>query len=169
MLVNTAVDTGGGTRPGVRWYELRRTPPGSGSWSLFQQGTFAPGNATENRWMASIAMDNSGNVGLGYSFTDTSATTPVRPALRFTGRLAGDPPGMMTQGELTLIEGPGVQNPSNRWGDYSALSIDPSDECTFWFTGEYMVAGNGWATRIGSFTLPSCVPVPVRLQSFGIQ
>jgi hypothetical protein len=168
MLVNNAVDAGAGTA-GVRWYELRRTPPGSGAWSIFQQGTFAPGNATENRWMASLAMDNSGNIGMGYSYTDTSATTPVQPSLRYTGRLAADPPGTMTLGESTLIAGTGVQTGVNRWGDYAALSIDPVDGCTFWFTGEYMLPGNQWATRIGSFTLPSCVPEPVVLQQFRIE
>jgi hypothetical protein len=169
MLVNNAVDTGGGTRPGVRWYELRRTPPGSGAWSIFQQGTFAPGSTTENRWMASVAMDNSGGIGMAYSYTDSSATTPVQPSLRFTGRLAGDPAGQMTQGETTIVSGSGVQTGVNRWGDYAALSIDPVDECTFWFTGEYMIGGNAWATRISSFTLPSCVPVPVELQHFKVE
>lgn len=169
MLVNNAVDTGGGTRPGVRWYELRRTPPGAGAWSIFQQGTFAPGAATENRWMASLAMDNSGNIGMGYSFTDSSAGTPVQPSLRFTGRLNGDPLGQMTQGENPIISGTGVQTGSNRWGDYAAMSIDPVDECTFWFTGEYMVGGNAWATRINSFQLLPCVPVPVELLEFKIE
>jgi hypothetical protein len=169
MLVNNAVDTGAATRPGVRWYELRRTPPGAGAWSIFQQGTFSPGAASENRWMASLAMDNSGNIGMGYSYTDSSAGTPVQPSLRYTGRLAADPPGTMTQGETTLIAGTGVQTGSNRWGDYAAMSIDPFDECTFWFTGEYMIGGNAWATRIGSFELPSCVPVPVELQEFKVE
>jgi hypothetical protein len=168
MLVNNAVDVGGG-KPAPRWYELRRTPAGSGAWSIFQQGTFGPGSATENRWMASLAMDNSGNIAMGYSFTDSGAGTPVQPSLRYTGRLAADPAGTMTQGETTLIAGSGVQTGTNRWGDYAALSIDPSDECTFWFTGEYMLAGNAWATRIGSFQLPGCVPVPVELQRFRIE
>lgn len=168
MLVNNAVDAGGG-KPAPRWYELRRTPPGSGAWSLFQEGTFGPGSTTENRWMASLAMDNSGNIAMGYSFTDSGAGTPVQPSLRYTGRMAADPPGTMTQGENTLVSGTGVQTGTNRWGDYAALSIDPADECTFWFTGEYMITSNAWATRIGSFTLPNCVPVPVELQNFKIE
>jgi hypothetical protein len=169
MVVNNAVDAGGTTRPGVRWYELRRTPPGAGPWSIFQQGTFAPGANTENRWMASVAMDNSGNIGMGYSYDDTSAATPVFPSLRFTGRLATDPPGVMTQGENAFAAGTGVQTGVNRWGDYAALSIDPVDECTFWFTGMYMVTGNQWATRIGSFQLQPCIPVPVALQGFAVE
>jgi hypothetical protein len=169
MVVNNAVDTAGGTRPGVRWYELRRTPPGSGGWTIFQQGTFAPGTNTENRWMASVAMDNSGNIAMGYSYDDSSAATPVQPSLRITGRLANDPPGQMTQGETVLIAGSGVQAGSNRWGDYAALTVDPTDQCTFWFTGEYFITGNAWATRVGSFQLPNCVPVPVRLEEFRVQ
>ncbi len=168
MVVNNAVDVGGG-KPAPRWYELRRTPPGSGAWSIFQEGTFGPGSATENRWMASLAMDNSGNIAMGYSYTDSGAGSPVQPSLRYTGRLAADPAGTMTQGETTLIAGTGVQTGVNRWGDYAALSIDPVDECTFWFTGEYMITGNQWATRIGSFSLPGCVPWPVELLQFKVE
>jgi len=169
MVVNNAVDAGGGTRPGVRWYELRRTPPGAGAWTLFQQGTFSPGTNTENRWMASVAMDNSGNIGMGYSYDDSSAATPVPPSLRLTGRRASDPPGQMTFAEATLQLGTNVQTNSNRWGDYSALTLDPLNECSFWFTGEHMLGGNAWATRIGSFSIPGCVPLPVALQSFEVK
>ena len=168
MVVNNAVDTGAGTRAGIRWYELRRTPPGAGAWTIFQQGTFAPGSATENHWMASIAMDNSGNIGMGYSYDDSGAGA-VPPSLRYTGRLAVDPPGTMTFGENTFITGTNVQTNSNRWGDYSALTLDPLNECDFWYTGEHMLGGNAWATRIGSFRLPGCVPLPVRLQTFEVQ
>jgi hypothetical protein len=168
LLANNAVDAGAG-KAGIRWYELRRTPPGSGAWAIEQQGTFAPAPATSNHWMASLAMDNSGNIGLGYTTDDTSAVTPINPSVGYTGRLATDPPGVMTQGETIMEAGTGVQTGSNRWGDYSAMSIDPTDECTFWYAGEYMLTGNAWATRVGSFTLPSCTPVPVKLQDFRVE
>ena len=144
-------------------------PPGAGAWTVFQQGTFAPGSATENRWMASITMDNSGNIGLGYNYDDSSAGTPVPPSLRLTGRLASDPPGQMTQPEATMHLGTNVQTNSNRWGDYSALTVDPLNECSLWFTGEHMLAANQWATRIGSFQVPACVPLPVALSSFAVE
>lgn len=135
----------GNQRAGIRWYELRDA--NDGNWSIFQQGTWAPDNA--NRWMASIAMDMQGNIGLGYSFTDPD--NDVRPGLRFTGRLANDPPGQMTFEESVVLNGTGVQSGGNRYGDYSHMSLDP-DGSTFWFTGEYL-ANQGQRTRIFSFDL----------------
>src|SRR5690606_38720390 len=107
-------------------------------------------------FMGGIAVDGVGNIGLGYSKTDTNATTPVNPSIGITGRLATGPPGAMA-GETVAVAG--VQ-PSNqgggRWGDYAAMGIDPADDCTFWYTNEYM-PGSSWGTRITSFTFQECL------------
>jgi len=141
---------------GVRWYEVRRT---NGTYSINQQGTYAPGDGV-HRWMASAAMDWQGNMALGYSVVNG---INVFPGIRYTGRLAGDPLGQMTLGEGTIIDGSGVQRTTNsRWGDYTSLNVDPTDDCTFWYVNEYYtLAGQvsstaGWQTRIGSFKLPGC-------------
>jgi len=140
-----------GTSTGVRWYEL--TASGA-TLTLAQQGTWAPDASF--RWMGAAAMDKAGNIGLGYSVSSTA----VKPGVHFTGRVAGDPAGTMTQGENIIFDGTGVQTANlSRWGDYSMLAIDPVDDCTFWFTSEYEPANGtfNWRTRIGSFTLPNCV------------
>lgn len=136
---------------GVRWYEIRRS---AGSISLFQQGTYAPEDGV-NRWMGSVAMNKSGGMGLGYSVSDAAS---VFPGVRYTGRLAGDPPGEMTLGEGVLIAGSGSQLVSARWGDYTDMTVDPTDDCTFWYVNEYYQTSSarGWQTRIGSFRLPGC-------------
>lgn len=137
-----------GNRVGVRWYEVRSP---NGTPAIFQQATFAPDS--DNRWMASIAQDHSGNIAVGYSVS--SAAT--YPSIRYTGRETADPTGTF-QAETTMVAGGGSQSSYNRWGDYSALRIDPVDDCTFWYTTEYQKdnqPGN-WYTRIGSFKFPSC-------------
>jgi hypothetical protein len=141
---------------GARWYEIRRT---NGTYALFQQGTYAPNDGVD-RWMGSIAMDHAGNMALGYSVVNG---VDVFPGIRYTGRIAGDPPGQMTLGEATVIDGSGVQTTTNsRWGDYTSLNVDPTDDCTFWYVNEYYtLAGQtsstaGWQTRIGNFKLPGC-------------
>jgi hypothetical protein len=141
---------------GMRWYEIRRV---GNTYSLFQQGTYAPNDGV-NRWMGSVAQDKSGNTALGFSVVDG---TSVFPGIRYTGRLAGDPLGTMTLGEGTIINGTGVQTTANsRWGDYTSLNVDPVDDCTFWYTNEYYTAAGqasspaGWQTRIASFKLPGC-------------
>jgi hypothetical protein len=147
FVVNNAVTTG--SRIGIRWYELRRS---GGKLSVAQQSTFAPdGNS---RWMGSIALDKKGDLALGYSVSSAS----VHPSIRFTGRLAGDPAGQMTIPEGTMAAGSGAHTDFSRWGDYSSMSLDPADGCTFWYTNEYVttVAGRNWRTRIGSFQLPGC-------------
>jgi hypothetical protein len=146
IVANHTVNAGANT--GVRWYEVRNPP---GTPTVYQQGTFAPDS--DNRWMASVAMDQSGNIGVGYSVASAS----TYPSIRYTGWEVGDPLGTL-QAETRLIEGGGSQTGSNRWGDYSAMQIDPSDGCTFWYTQEYE-AGNqstDWNTRIGSFKFSSC-------------
>jgi hypothetical protein len=150
LVLNDSVTVGSSV--GIRWYELR--PDASDNLSLFQQGTYAPDSAY--RWMGSIATDRNGDIGLGFS--ESSAT--MHPAIDYTGRLVGDPPGSMA-GEGTIIDGPGSQidqvMPLSRWGDYTSMSVDPTDDCTFWYTNEYLPAdGFAWATRIATFKFPSC-------------
>jgi hypothetical protein len=150
LVVNHSVTAGSGV--GVRWYELRLDA--SHNPSIFQQATYAPDSAF--RWMGSIAMDGSGDIGLGFS---TSSST-THPSLRYTGRLAGDALNTMSQGEGTIITGAGSQTGQSlsRWGDYSAMTVDPADDCTFWYTNEYIPANGAfnWKTRIGSFKFAGC-------------
>ncbi len=156
-----ASTTLGTYRAGVRWYNLTR--PVGGNYAVLDQGTFAPAD-TVNRWMSSAAVDWMGNLAIGFSVSDGIATMP---GIEYAGRLATDPPGTLAQGSATLIAGTGVQRgTASRWGDYSALAVDPLDDCTFWFTTEYYSAASqatstiGWLTRIGSFKFNECTPVP---------
>jgi hypothetical protein len=142
--VNTSA--GGG---GVRWYEFRldnhRVP------SVYQQGTYAPDSAF--RWMASPAMDARGNIGIGYSYG-----APAEFAgQRFAGRLATDPPGKLTLRETVLVEGEAPQVNTLRWEDYTQTAVDPSDDCTIWYVGDYLKRGAAsYSTRIGAFRMPGC-------------
>jgi len=155
LVTNQSVEALPGVA-GARWYEIRRT---GGNYSLYQQGTYAPNDGV-HRWMGSIAMDKRGDIALGYSVVNG---VDVFPGIRYTGRLSGDPLGQMTLGEGTIINGSGVQRTTNsRWGDYTDITVDPTDDCTFWYVNEYYtLAGQnsstaGWQTRIGSFKLPGC-------------
>ncbi len=142
-----------GSSTGVRWYEFRLS---GGNPTVFQQGTYAPDSTF--RWMGSIAMDHVSNIALGYS--QSSSTT--HPSIRFTGRAPGDPLGTMTQAETTVFTGGGSQTGGlSRWGDYTSMQVDPSNDCTFWYTDEY-IPSNGsfnWNTRLASFQLPGCATV----------
>ncbi|MEP6819337.1 MAG: carboxypeptidase regulatory-like domain-containing protein [bacterium] len=141
-----------------RYYELRKLTPG-GQYTVYDQATFAPdpinGATGNNRWMGSAAIDNSGNLAMGYSL---SSTTLV-PAIRYGGRSAAFLGGL-DEGEATMFAGIGTQSGSgNRWGDYSDLTVDPTDDCTFWYTNEYYPAGNttfNWKTKVGKFTVSTC-------------
>jgi len=157
MVTNQSVEALPGLG-GTRWYEIRRT---NGTYSVHQQGTFAPNDGI-HRWMGSIAMDKKGNAALSYSVVNG---TNVFPGIRYTGRLAGDPLGQMTLGEGVIINGTASQTHTNsRWGDYTSITVDPVDDCTFWYVNEYYTVegaasaplGNGWQTRIASFRLPQC-------------
>ena len=153
LVVNRSVTSGSST--GIRWYELR-TGAGN-SLNIFQQGTYAPD--ANHRWMGSIAQDQAGDMGLGFSVSSSS----LHPAIRYTGRLPGDPAGTMTQGEGTIIAGAGSQTATlSRWGDYSAMAVDPLDGCTFWYANEYIPANGSfnWRTRIATFKFPSCGTAP---------
>lgn len=154
MTVSHTVLADGTDRAGVRWYELRNT--GSG-WTIYQQSTYAPADGLY-RWMPSIAQDHNGNMAVGFS--TSNGTAPNYPSIAYAGRLATDPLGVMAQGEAQMFAGTGSQTHSaERWGDYSAMTIDPVDDCTFWYTQEYIqTTGSApWRTRIASFRFPSCV------------
>lgn len=147
LVANHSVTAG--TSVGVRWYELRSP---NGTPSVFQQGTFSP-DATF-RWMGSIAMDKVGDIALGYSASSKS----VFPGIRYTGRVPTDALGTM-ESENTIKSGGGSQlRTLNRWGDYSAMTVDPVDDCTFWYTNEYLKSSGtfNWSTEIASFKFPGC-------------
>jgi len=146
LVGNLATDVTGADDAGIRWFELRKS--GAGAWGLHQEGTYAPDS--ESRWMGAVAMDGTGNIALGYNVSSSS----VFPSLRYGGRLVSDALGTMPEGEHVLVSGAGT-NGSNRYGDYSAMSVDPVDDCTFWFTGEYN-ATSQWSTRIGAFKFDAC-------------
>ncbi len=150
---------GGAATPGaaIRWFELRDT--GSG-WKLHQEGTEDEGGGL-NRFMGSIAMDRDGNIALGYSASSSTES----PSIRFSTREATDPLGTL-QSEQVMQAGGGSQTGSDRWGDYSAMSIDPAAGCDFWYTNEYYSASSPvtWKTAIGVFKMPSC---PSNQFSFG--
>jgi len=139
----------GGNQAGVRWYELRNS---GGGWSVFQQGTYAPNDGVD-RWMGSIAMNQNGDIGLGYSAVSSS----LFPSIRYTGRLANDPLGQMTRAEGIIVSGSGSQLNASRWGDYSSIQVDPSNGETFWYTTEYVqtTGSFNWWTRIGAFDIDS--------------
>lgn len=151
LVINTTVDADGNDTAGIRWAELRNS--GSG-WTIHQEGTYAPADG-ENRWMGSAAMNGSGDIALGYSVSSLNTF----PSVRYTTRQPGDALGTLPGGEQTMIAGTGAQtSSSNRWGDYSTMSVDPVDDCTFWYTQEYYENTNSFdfKTRIGAIPGPSC-------------
>jgi uncharacterized membrane protein len=143
-----------GSSVGVRWYELRS--PLTGAFTLYQQGTFAPDSTY--RWMGSAAMDQAGDIAVGYSASSSS----LFPAIRYTGRTPSDALGTM-RAETSLLAGTGSQTVGlSRWGDYTAMRIDPSDDCTFWYTNQYQPSNGtfNWATFVGSFKFINCGAPP---------
>jgi len=162
LVGNRTVDTNGANLAGIYWFEMRNTGAG---WAFNQQGTYAPADSN-NRWMGSIAMDGMGDMALGYSVSSRS----TYPSVRYTGRLSTDTPGTLPQGESSLVIGAGSQtSSSSRWGDYSTMSLDPADDCTFWYTQEYYstTSSAGWKTRIGSFSFPACQQFTVSTSTTG--
>jgi hypothetical protein len=147
LWASQSVVSGGSTA--IRWYEIRDP---NGSPVVYQQGTFHPD--PKFRWMPSLSVDAQGNMAVGYSVSSVS----MYPAIRATGRLATDHLGVLVSLEASIIEGTGSQlHGFSRWGDYSAMSVDPADDCTFWFTDMYyQTMGSDWQTRIGSFSFPTC-------------
>ena len=154
LVVNHSVKVSGSRHAqsdGIRWYELR-TPNAASGASVYQQGTYSPD--ADSRWMASMAMDKLGNIAVGYSVS----SSVTEPSIRFTGRVPGDAPGTL-ESESSIKSGGGSQTGTlHRWGDYSALTVDPSDDCTFWYTNEYLKSSGtfNWSTQIASFKLPGC-------------
>lgn len=141
--INTSAGAGG-----VRWYEFRVNK--DRSVKLHQQGTYAPDGFY--RWMASPAIDRMGNIGIGYSF----GGTPNFAGQRFAGRLANDPLGLLTLKETVLAEGEAAQNVM-RWEDYTQTAVDPSDDCTIWYVGDYLKKGEtNYSSKIGAFRFPGC-------------
>ncbi len=151
LVVNHSVTAGASV--GIRWYEIRglSTTP-----AVFQSGTYAPD--ANFRWMGSIGMDQVGNIALGY----TVSSSTIHPAIRYTGRVPTDALGTL-QAENTILNGAGSQTAGlSRWGDYSAMTIDPTDDCTFFYTTMYLKANGtfNWSTQIASFKFPSCNNAP---------
>ena len=144
IVCNHAVDVTGDNVAGVRWYELRKYP--GGDWEIYQEGTL--GDGVDNRFMASCAMDGAGNMALGYAITGPDKLL----SLRFSGRRSSDVLGDLTVDENEFITG-ASENQNQRWGDYSSMNVDPVDERTFWYTGEYMLDNGDWSTRIVTFQL----------------
>ena len=159
LIVNHSVTAGSSV--GIRWYEIRSP---NGTPTVYQQSTYAPDSTY--RWMGSIAMDKVGNIALGYSASSSS----IRPGIRYTGRAPSDPLGVL-QAENTIINGGGSQTGGlSRWGDYSAMTVDPVDDCTFWYTNEYLKADGSfnWSSRIASFKFPSCTSAPPVLTTISV-
>jgi hypothetical protein len=149
VVGNFTVSSGGVA--GIRWFELRGVT--AGPVTTFQQSTYQPD--TTWRWMGSIAMDKQGDMGLGFSASDAT----IHPQIRYTGRLVTDPVNTLPQGEAHIIDGAGSQTDTvNRWGDYSDMTIDPTDDCTFWYTQEYYdtTSSFNWRTRIANFKFSTC-------------
>ncbi|MCB9134601.1 MAG: hypothetical protein H6636_04190 [Anaerolineales bacterium] len=151
LVTNQSVEASTGMA-GTRWWEIR--DPG-GSPFIYQEGTYAPGESDGiHRWMGSIAMDGSGNIAFGFSASDGTSTFP---SVWYTGRLAGDPLGTFTLGEASVVDGTGSQTSGQRWGDYTSLTVDPTDDCTFWYVNEWLpVTGGNWTLRIGAFKFDEC-------------
>lgn len=146
MLCHT-VDVNNANRAGVKWYELRKDD-GSDQWYIHQESTFDP-NDGNSRWMGNIAMDLNGNVGLAYSIAGPNEYA----GLRYTGRFANDPLNTMTVIEQEAVAGTGAQTLGNRYGDYSQMTVDPVDDATFWFTGEYLGPSGSRKSQIFSFAM----------------
>jgi uncharacterized repeat protein (TIGR01451 family) len=179
LLFNHTVNIDGNGLAGIRWHELRRSPVGSGNWTVYQQGAFSPADSTTtttdsiHRWTGSIAMDQAGNIALGYNVSnDGVAPHPtVYPGLRVVGRLASDPLGAMTTPEVHLADG-GVSATCQdkvgnvigcRWGDYSAMRVDPVDGCTFWYTTEYLNGATGQQNHICAVRFDTCNPADLAI------
>jgi hypothetical protein len=152
LFVNHSVNPGS-VASGARWYELRPASGGTTGVTVFQQSTYAPGGSL-SRWMGSIAADKNGDLALGYSASSAS----VYPSINYSFRIPTDTLNNLGS-EQVLQTGTGAQQRTlNRWGDYSAMTVDPVDDCTFWYTNEYLTANGtfNWHTRIGSFKLAGC-------------
>jgi hypothetical protein len=150
LTVNHSVKVNKRThRSGINWFEVRDPGPGA---VIHQQGTYSPDKKA--RWVASLGMDRQGNMAMGYALTSKR----IFPSIAYAGRLASDPLGEMAQGEQIMVPGRGAQKGIARWGDYTSISIDPVDDCTFWYVNEYYARTSmaKWRTAIGTFRFPGC-------------
>jgi len=148
LVVNHSVAAG--SSGGIRWYEIQNP---AGTPVVTQQSTFAPDSSF--RWMGSIAMDHVGDMAVGYTVSNGAT---VFPSVAYTGRVPTDPPSTM-EPEVNLVSGSGSQNGGlTRWGDYSAMQVDPVDDCTFWYTQEFMKTSGSfnWNTQISNFKFANC-------------
>jgi hypothetical protein len=162
IWVTHTVRTSTSSPTGLQWAQLNLTG-GTIATSPVQQQIFTNGGDGLWRWMPSLAVDAAGDMAIGYS----ASSSAEYPSIRYAGRLAIDPPNTLPQSEVTLQVGRGSQTVSDRWGDYSAMTVDPTDDCTFWYANEYYAGPYDgsfffaeWSTRIGSFRFPGCSPVP---------
>jgi len=157
LVANQSVQVNsGGQQTGIRWYAIRNNPSGPPPFSVYKESTFSP-DATYYRWMGSIAQDKNGDLGLGYS---TSGVTSV-PGIAVTGSLNGTDTYMEQEQRLYNGSNQSYQGGYSRWGDYSSVSVDPTDDCTFWYTNEYVTPpvlsfDYLWQTVIGEFSFPGC-------------
>lgn len=150
LLITQAIDDSAGVNAHLRWIEIRN--PGAPTPQVYQNSTYRP--STHARWMSSGAQDKVGNIAIGYSVSSST----MNPSIRVTGRRKTDPKNLLRT-EVSIKEGTGSQTSGlERWGDYSTMQVDPSDDCTFWYTQQY-IASNGsfnWNTRVASFRFPNC-------------
>ncbi len=151
LIGNFSVSSGGVS--GVRWFELKNVS--AGTVEVVQENTYQPDDTW--RWLGSAAMDQHGNLAIGFSASSSS----IHPQIRYAGRLATDPPNTLAQGEAHIFDGLGSQTSGGSWGDLSAMSIDPEDDCTFWYTNQYYsTSPTAWRTRIANFKFAECTNGP---------
>ncbi|MBN1815284.1 MAG: proprotein convertase P-domain-containing protein, partial [Anaerolineae bacterium] len=146
-----AEDVDGTDHAAVHWFEIRRTPPGSGNWVNYQEGVVGDGTVDVHRSVCSAAMDSAGNIAVGY--TRTGSQVPYYPSIYYSGRRATDPLGTMPYYDILIWDATNSNTDNERWGDYSGIGVDPADGCTFWYTTEY---GGSGQTRIAAFKFDEC-------------
>lgn len=172
LVTNQSVEAVSGMS-GIRWWEIRN--PNAVSPTLAQDSTYCPGCGVGgdgiHRWFGSIAQDNGKNMALGYS--SSNGTSPNFPSVKYTGRLSSDTVNTMPQGEGTVQTGVASQTSGQRWGDYSSMSVDPLDDCSFWYFNEDIASGGAWQTHVGKFKFTQCTsrgagePSPIKLSKSG--
>jgi hypothetical protein len=160
VLAQTVAASDSTSHTALRWYELRST---GGPWSIYQQGTYAPD--AEDRWLPSPGMDRAGDIAIGFDVSGTD----LFPSIRYVGREPGDPLGTLPRAEGTVVTGGGAQLDGDEFGDYSQMTVDPTNDCTLWFTAPYYESSNfdhDFSTRIAAFRFPACV-VPTTVSYTG--
>jgi hypothetical protein len=154
MVLCHTVDVDNTDHAGIRWYELRKT---ASTWSVRQQGTYAPDD--HSRWMGSINLNGFSEIGLGYSISSST----LNPGIRYTGQTAAEyanASGVLDVAEQTITAGTNSQTAYNRWGDYSSICLDPTDDFTFWYTNQYVGTSGIRKTRIASFQIGTAPTSP---------